>query len=251
MELKNSIDNKDGRFEDLNEKLGVLQDLILKMKVDYDLITRTHIRTDTNSQLIKSTEETVNYFLDNRPLDCEIVNQCTTLIQKGIMKVLRVFSEKGYYEANILVNRYINTTDSYLENEICQDKSCLANARLTLTTIKDLLDISNDNIISDFKELLKREKEFELFEGNEKKESKLMSVLGNETRIKILKELTKGSNYYTQLERILGLKGGHFNFHLKELINAKFIETNEKDKLYYVTTSGLKALKMLFEISKA
>jgi len=161
-----------------------------------------------------------------------------------------VFSEKGAYEANLLVNKYIDTTDSYLDNEICQDKSCLTNARLTLTTIRELLDISKDNSVSEFKELLKRENEFELFEGNEKKESKLMSVLGNETRIKILKELTRGSNYYTQLERILGLKGGHFNFHLKELKNAKFVETSEKDKLYHITTRGLGALKMLFEISK-
>lgn len=211
--------NQDGRFKDLNEKLGTLQDLILKMKVDYDLITRNRIRADVNSQLIKSTEETVNFFLDNRPPNCEIVNRCTTLIQKGVMKVLSVFSEKGYYEAKLLVNKYINTTDSYLKNEICQDKSCLANARLTLTTIKDFLEVSKSNSISAFQELLKRETEFELFEGNEKKESKLMSVLGNETRIKILKELTRGSNYYTQLERILGLKGGHFNFHLKELKN--------------------------------
>jgi DNA-binding transcriptional ArsR family regulator len=220
------------------------------MKVDYDLLTRNQIRTSTNSQLIKSTEETLNYFLDNRFPDCKIINRCTTLIQKGVMKVLRVFSEGGYYEAELLINKYIDVTDSYIDNEICQDKSCLVNAKSTLTIIRDFIQISKDNSVSDFKELLKRGNEFELFEGNEKHESKLMSVLGNETRIKILKELTKGSNYYTQLERILGLKGGHFNFHLNELKKTNFIESSEKDRLYRITSRGLKALKMLFEITK-
>jgi DNA-binding transcriptional ArsR family regulator len=250
MEIKNRIDNEYGRFEELNDKLGTLQDLLLKMKVDYDLIARNQIKSDTNSQLIKSTEETLNYFLDHRFLKCEIINQCTTLLQKGVMKILSAFSEKGYYEANLLVNKSINIADSYLDNGMCQDKSCLANAKLTLTSLRDFLEISKEKSISDFKELLKQERKFELFEGNEKNESKLMSVLGNEIRIKILKELTKGSNYYTQLERILGLKGGHFNFHITELKNAKFIETSNKDKLYRITPKGLKALRMLFEISK-
>jgi DNA-binding transcriptional ArsR family regulator len=130
---------------------------------------------------------------------------------------------------------------------LCLDKSCLANAKLTLTSLKEFLEISKEKSVSDFKELLKQEEEFALFEGNEKIESKLMSVLGNETRIKILKELTKGSKYYTQLEGALGLKGGHFHFHLKELKNAKYVR---KDKLYHITTKGLKALRFLFEISK-
>ena len=249
METKNRIGGENAKFEELNEKLVVLQDLILKMKVDYDLITGNQIRSDTNFQLIKSTEETLNHFLDNRFSRCEIINQCTTLLQKGVMKILRVFSERGHYEANELINKSIIIADSYLENNKCQDRSCLANAKLTLTSLKDFLEISNDKSISDFKELLRREHEFELFEGNEKLESKMMSVLGNETRIKILKQLTKGSNYYTQLERILGLKGGHFNFHLSELKNANFVETSEKDKLYRITPKGLKALRMMFEIS--
>ena len=85
---------------------------------------------------------------------------------------------------------------------------------------------------------------------NEKKESRLLSVLGNENRLKILKELSKGKNYYTNLERTLGLKGGHFNFHFTQLKDAKFIIINEKDKSYHITPKGLKALKMVLELAK-
>ena len=250
MPMKNGISNVDHDFDEMNSRLTALQDLILKIKLDFDLMTQTQISSGLNSQLIVSTEEMINQFLDNRPLGCEVINQCSTFLQKGIMKVLRVFSEKGYNEANELINRYIDYTDSYLEKGICQDGICLDSAKSILITIKDYVVISRQKSISGFKDLMINEIEFESFEGNEKRESKLMSVLGNETRIRILKELSKGSNYYTQLERILGLKGGHFNFHLKELKDAEFVETRERDKLYHITPKGLKALKMLFEISR-
>ncbi|MFX1356994.1 MAG: ArsR/SmtB family transcription factor [Promethearchaeota archaeon] len=248
----NSIEPKtmDSKFEELNNKLAFLQDLILKMKLDFSLITRNQISSNSHTKLIKSTEEMINQFLDNRPKNCQVINQCSTIIQKRVMKILRVFSEQGHYEASILINRYINSIDSYLENGICQDSVCLDNFKLILINISDFLNTTKQNSISDFKELLKRENEFELFEGNEKEESKLMSVLGNENRIKILKELSKGRNYYTQLERIVGLKGGQFNFHLKELKDAKFVESSELDKSYSITIKGLSALKMLFEVIK-
>jgi len=77
-----------------------------------------------------------------------------------------------------------------------------------------------------------------------------MSALGNETRIKILKELSKGNMLYTQLERKLGLRGGHFHFHLNNLIKANYIIQEKETGSYSIETSGLKALKFLFELSK-
>ncbi|NHJ21482.1 MAG: ArsR family transcriptional regulator [Candidatus Lokiarchaeota archaeon] len=250
MENHDTTVNNDHNFKDLNNKLASLQDILLKMKVDYDLTSRNQIKTEMSTQLLKSTEEMVNIFLDNRPPNCEVLNQCSTSIQKATMKILRVLSEKGYQDAKMLVNKYIDIADSYFKTGICNDESCIENAKSMLLNIRDLLFISNSKATSSFNEMLKREVEFDSFEGNEKHESKLMSVLGNEMRIKILKELTRGSNHYSHLERILGLKGGHFHFHLKELKNAGFVEVSDQDKTYHITTRGLKALKMLFEICK-
>ena len=230
-------------FEELNTKLTNLQNLILKMKVDYDFITKT-------PQLISTTEEMVNYFLDKRPPNCQIMNQCSTILQKMVMKTLRVFSESGYYKTNQLVNRYLSNIDIYAEEGNCQDNSCLTSAKLILSTIIDYLDRSNQSSLSDFRGLLKMETEFELLKGNEKLESKIMSVLGNENRLKILKELSKGKNYYTNLERTLGLRGGHFNFHLTQLKDANLVTIDTSDKSYDITPKGLKALKMVIELAK-
>jgi DNA-binding transcriptional ArsR family regulator len=241
MEQENLSVNDD--FDELNKKLSNLKKSFLKMKLDFTYITKT-------PQLINTTEEMVNSFLDNRPYNCQIIDRCSTILQKMVMKTLRVFSESGYYKTNQLVNRYLTKIDSYAEEGKCQDNSCLTNAKLILRTIRDYLDESNQSSISDFRELLKKETEFKLLNGNEKRESKIMSVLGNENRLKILKELSKGKNYYTNLERILGLKGGHFNFHLSQLKDADLVSIDNDDRSYNITIKGLKALKMVVELAK-
>lgn len=249
MHSEKSFENIDTKIEKLDKKIATLQDLILKMKVNFELIARGQITTNTNMQLIETVEDLTNNFLNNRPSDCEIINKCTTKIQKSVMKVLKLYSEKGYYRAREIANEYINSLDSYLEKGICRDKPCLNNIKLIFTEINDFLKTTKQNSLSQTKELLNLDSELDLFEGNEKAESKAMSVLGNEHRLKILKELSKGSKYYSQLERIVGLKGGQFNFHLSELRDANFIEPRQDDKAYSITRKGLKALKMLFELT--
>lgn len=250
MELNNNFISFEDRFEKLNTKMNSLQDIILRLKVDFDLMTRNQLQADIYSQLIKTTEVEMNSFLDNRPSNCEVINQCTTLTEKSAMKVLRVLSEKGRNDAITLLNKYLNSFDSYLDKGVCRDSYCLENAKRIALTLKKLLDSVEQQTFNDFKTIFTREFEFQLTEGNERRQSALMSALANETRIKLLKELSKGSMYYTQLERKLGLKGGHFHFHLNNLIKVNYIIQDKNGGPYSITTSGLRALKFLFELSK-
>lgn len=250
MEINKGPKDFDSKFEELDDKLASLQDLILKMKIDFDFIARDQNKSNIHARIVKITEDMVNKFLDNRPNNCQIITECTTYVQKRIMKVLRVYLENGFYEANGLIERYLDQITHFSENGTCLNSTCIDSVKLILITIQEFLLNSKENSISNFKELLNREDEFELFEGNEREESKLLSVLGNEYRLKILKELSKGKNYYTNLERILNLKGGHFNFHFTQLKDTKFIMINEKDKSYHITPKGLKAIKMVLELSK-
>lgn len=249
MELNNKIDNFEGKLEDLNFKMVSLQDIILKMKVDFDLMTRNQLKIDIYSQMMKTTEDEMNSFLDSRPSSCEVINQCTTLVEKKTIEILRVFLEKDHMEVGKLLKNYLESIDSYLEKSICRDSDCLENAKNIALALKKLLDVSDQQKNDDFKNLLNREYEFQLSKGDEKRESTLMAALANETRIKILKELSKGSMLYTQLERKLGLKGGHFHFHLNNLIKVKYIIQDKEYGTYLITTMGLKALKFLFEFS--
>jgi len=251
MELDNTNSVFSDKFEELNIKITSLQDIILKMKVDFDLMTRNQFKNDINSQLINTTGVEMNKFLDNRPSNCKVITPCTTKLEKTVMEFLRLFSEQNYKEAFTYLNSCLSyIAHNYSDNDICQDKSCLENAKNIYITLRSLLDSKEQINLENYKNKFTREFEHQLSTGNEKEESALMSALGNPTRIKILKELSKGNMLYTQLERKLGLKGGHFHFHLNNLIKTKFIIQEKEARSYSITTSGLKALKFLFELSK-
>ncbi len=251
LELNEKFNNFEDKFEELNSKITSLQDIILKMKVDFDLIIRNQLKTDIHSQLIKTTEEEMNSFLNNRPSNCKVIDPCTTRVEKKVMEILRLFSEQDYINAITLIDSIIDHIEHYYsDNDVCPDRSCLENAKEIYITLKNLLDSVEQQTMKNFKKLFNRDSEFQLSEGNEKKESALMSALANETRIKILKELSKGSMLYAQLERKLGLKGGHFHFHLKNLIKVNYITLEKEHRAYSITTNGLKALKIIHDISK-
>lgn len=252
MEVNGKVNEYDDKFEELNDKINSLMDIILKMKVDFELMIRKGIKIDMYSQLIKTTEEKMNYFLNNRLLKCKRIDFCTTMVEKGVMKILKLFSEKDYLGAITFTDKVITYIERYYsEHDVCPDESCLENSKKIYFALKDLLNSVERQNVETFKELFNKDSEFQLFEGNEKKESTLMSALANETRIKILKELSKGSMLYTQLERKLGIKGGHFHFHLKNLINANYITSEKEHGTYSITTNGLKAIKIIHELSKS
>lgn len=252
MEVNGKVNEYDDKFEELNDKINSLMDIILKVKVDFELMTRKGFKIDMHSQLIKTTKEDMNHFFDNRPSKCKGIVPCTTNVDKSVMEILRLFSEQDYLGAITFTDKVINYIDTYnVEHDVCPDSSCLERSRNIYITVKNLLNTVEQQKVETFKELFIRDSEFQLSEGNEKKESTLMSALSNETRIKILKQLSKGSMLYTQLERKLGLKGGRFHFHLKNLINANYITSEKEHGTYSITVNGLKAIKIIHELSKS
>lgn len=250
MELDAENNSTDYKLKDIDQKILILQDIIFKLKINFDLLLKSQTDKEIYSQVIKSTETMLNKFLDDRPDNCELINQCTTLAQKEIMKILRVFLNSGNAEAGKLIDRFLNSSNKYYENGNCPNVSCLNNAKQIVLSLKEFLDKIDQNRSFYSRDYLNYEKDYEFQVGNETKESKLMSALGNELRLKILKELSKGSNHYTHLERTLGLKGGHFRFHLNELINVGLVQIGSGDKRYHITPKGLEALKMIFILNK-
>ncbi|MFX0072423.1 MAG: winged helix-turn-helix domain-containing protein, partial [Candidatus Hermodarchaeota archaeon] len=192
----------------------------------------------------------LNNFLDERLQTCGSLDHCTVFIQQSSIRILRVYMKKGIKSASKLLDSYIDYLKKYSEAGRCSDNKCMKNAIKIFKSLNEIIDFSEQKTLKSKNVLFSRIKEYNLSEINEKKESNLLIPLSNETRIKILKILSKGGAYYSQLQRQVGLKGGHFYFHLDKLINAGYI-THEEDKgLYLITINGLKALKFLFELSQ-
>jgi len=99
-------------------------------------------------------------------------------------------------------------------------------------------------------DLFSRKHLYTIIDGGEKDDCKLLTPLSNELRIRILKVLSKGGTYYSQLEREVGLRGGHFHFHLDKLIEGGYVSQDGEKGPYIATINGLKVLKFLYELKQ-
>ena len=70
----------------------------------------------------------------------------------------------------------------------------------------------------------------------------VLSPLANSWRMKVLKILSEDDESLAGISKVLGLKKGHLQFHLKCLIEARFIGYNRKSRLYSITDRGAVAL---------
>ncbi|MCG3219915.1 MAG: winged helix-turn-helix transcriptional regulator, partial [Candidatus Heimdallarchaeota archaeon] len=72
----------------------------------------------------------------------------------------------------------------------------------------------------------------------------LLSALGDQHRIKILKILEESPQYQKELAEITGLKGGSFKHHTDILQEADFITREAVRGRYLITQLGIEALKL-------
>jgi len=236
------------KFEKLDRKIHFLQDIILNMKIDFELITRSKLEKKRFSKITELIDKNLNYFLDERHQNCEYLNPCIILTEKNIFKILRVYTNNGSKSALKLLKSHLEDTKNYTAK--CPENSCLKNVLKIYNSLNEILSKSLEYSNEINHNLISRINQIQIDEYEEKKICKILTPLTNENRLKILKILSKGSAYYTQLERQVGLSGGHFHFHLDKLIEGEYVIRDEEKGLYLITNNGLRALKLLFELSK-
>ena len=242
------LEKIENKFDFLNKRITVLQDLVLNMKNEFDLINRSKIDNQCITELTNLSEIHLDTFLNERAGNCRVLDQCTTLVEKGTISVLNTYMQKGIKPAQKRLTSYIEFCEKYLETGKCHDKSCMDNAINIYQSLHEILD-SNQAITEEMTvKTFNKKQIYESIDGTEQDDCKLLTPLSNETRLRILKTLSKGAMYYTQIEREIGIKGGHFHFHLDKLIEAGYVSQEEEKGPYLITTKGLKALKFLYEL---
>jgi DNA-binding transcriptional ArsR family regulator len=127
--------------------------------------------------------------------------------------------------------------------KLCPNNECLKNATNIFILLKDLINTSNELSRKYSEELIVLEQTSLLEFENEEEINNMLRPLSNVLRLKILKNLSKGGKFYSQLEEAIGIKAGHLLFHIEKLIKAKYVK--QEDKKYLITLNGLKALRFL------
>ena len=238
----------DERFDDLNARITALQDLVLYMKNEFELLSKTKIEKIGFGDLTDLTERKLDEFISKRPKNCVLLDPCTTLIEKWALRVLNIYAKKGTDSAKNKIDSYCKKITKYKEIGKCSDGECINKALQLFDSIKGLIDSDIESNLDQSKKVIRKINEIRIKEGKEKEECQMLAPLSNEIRLKILKVLNKGSTYYTQLERELGLKGGHFHFHLDKLIEAGYVKQEEDKGPYRISLKGIKALQFLYDL---
>ena len=241
----------ENKFEELNSRMSCLQDLVLRMKSGFDVLASSRIQENSLKLMTETIDENVERFLEERPQSCQILDECTTFIERGALKVLRVFMENGAQEALSILNKKSDFLDGENVIQNCSNSKCLKKAKTIFTTLEELITTSEEASIQYAKDLFSLGEELNLEEGDEEELCELLAPLSNVIRLKILKGLALGSMSYTNLEKKIGVKAGHLLHHLKSLTSAQYVikeKQNGSFSNYSITPKGLKALKFLSEL---
>ena len=251
MENKNIINEIDKRFNTLNEKIATLQDGIHNIKSNFNLFSSSFIKKESLSEITKIIKVNNDNYLDKRPSSCQLKDLCTTIIEKKVFEVIMTFMKDGDKRALESINTFVEGIKSSSEFiDHCSDGNCAENAIYIFNSLAELIESASLKQKQYLKTLLLIDSEIDIAESNEKELCKMITPISNEARIKILKVLCKNGLYYSQIEREVGIKGGHFHFHLEKLIEAGYIEQEREKGIYSITVKGLKILRLLYGLNQ-
>ena len=98
------------------------------MKSGFDILAKSRVQENCLSQMTKTIDENVELFLEERPQNCQILDECNTFIERGAFKVLRVFMEKGAQQALSLLNNNNEFLSEDTVSQNCSSAECLKKA---------------------------------------------------------------------------------------------------------------------------
>ena len=234
-------------LEQLNHKINILQDAMLKIQDDFSVMRKEETKEKVSSQLSLAANKNKLCFLEKRPSECKIAIACSLSLEQGVHEIVNAYIEKGAESSLKVADRYLKRMEKTDNKTMgCIDGECLKNYWETFQKLRDLINESREASLRHAHELeaLNNDSIFE--DGVEDEIYALLTPLSNEIRLKIMNDLRKGGKPYSVLETHTGIKAGHLRFHLEKLINGGYV-TKEK-KNYILTLNGLKVLKFLFEL---
>lgn len=224
------------KIEELSRKIDLLQDLVLTLST---LLEVNQGNEQNLAELKTLTSAEIERIKKSSPKDCKLKNFCMEKVNKATSKVIKTFAEKGTEGALAEVRRHKEAVKKHLNSAVCPDRECMEKMVETFATLERMISVRSFSVGN-----------VRMDEIDEERAAAILNPISNPTRIRILKVLAKGKKSYAELERLIGIKGGHLQFHLRNLIRAGYVTQEKPQGKYVLTHIGLKILKMLNEIRK-
>jgi len=233
------------KMDEINRKIDLLQENVMLLETAVEALAERGER-EFLAELKIAAKKEYSRIRDLSPESCKLKEFCLDRVNKATSKIIRVYAEKGVEEALEEVEKHKEAVSKHLDSAVCPDRNCMENIVDTFETLESLIKHSME-MVEHKKAVLRQWKSIE--EIDEEKLARILSPLSNPIRIRILKCLAKGGKSYAELERIVGIRGGHLQFHLRNLMDAGYISQNLR-KRYVITHTGLIALNRLLNLDE-
>lgn len=230
--------------------MAAVQDLFTHAKATIETVAREETEKTTITQLATKANSGLSVFVQNGVNECDFLKWCTRRVEKAITMILRAYIEQGPIQGIELARYCTETAKRELQDITCMDDQCFNRAIVTFQSLEELM--ANTQIIMKTRTGISVSDRS--LSGSEDIDEEgilgMVTPLSNIIRLKIMKDLAEKGKNYTVLERQLGIKGGHLQFHLNKLISAGYIYKEKKYNKYSLTLKGLKVLRSLQELSE-
>lgn len=230
------------KLDEMSRKIEALQDSIMMLGTAVEALAERDGKRELLDTLKSSFSREYSKISEKSPKSCELRDFCLDRVNRAASKVIRVFAERGAEEALDEVRKHKEAVEKHFESSICPDRNCMESIADTFETLESLIRESIE-ISKQRRAVLRQWRRIE--DIDEEVVARMLSPLANPMRIRILKTLAKGGKSYAELERSVGIKGGHLQFHLRSLMEAGYIAQESLRKRYVITHSGLKVLNHL------
>jgi len=241
------MDELGRRVEEIDRKIDALRDALLTLTTALEALVERESEKEFLAELRQAFRKECGRVEEISPKNCQLRKFCFGRVNKAASKVIRIYAEKGAEEALDEVERHKRALKQHLNSAICPDKSCMEGMAEIFETIERLIRRSVE--LSKQRRTVLRQLG-SVDEIDEEEMARILSPLSNPTRIKIMKLLAKGSKSYVELERAVGIRGGHLQFHLRSLMEAGYVIQERVRKKYAITQLGLTLLSQLAAIKE-
>jgi DNA-binding transcriptional ArsR family regulator len=239
------------RLNEISGGITSLQDLILTLKTAIEAVTQKEFEKEDLLKLSLKTNENMDEFLRGRDSKCKLIDGCTRRVEKATSMVLRAFMEQGARSAREQAKYHAESAARHFEESKCPDATCYENAVKVFKTLEQLIENSEGRSAKLSHDLFSPKALSSTKEVGEEEISSLLTPLSHAVRLRILKNLEKGGENYARLERQIGIKGGHLQFHLNNLVEAGYVMQEKPQGNYLITMKGLRALRFSYELRDA
>jgi hypothetical protein len=228
---------------EIRQQLEVLTAEVKLLSSSFAQLRQDDFRMVFGEQIRPILKERINRFFseDRRASEAGSREKLKSPLVDLVDSVVDTYEKKGREEAS----RVIDNSETSLAETVKSEQN------LKLTTfvsalIRQLRDylVLSDQVshqgTSQKKMIAPSAKEAE--ELSPMEAESVLSPLANSWRINVLSMLSKDDESLAGLSKALGLKKGHLQFHLKILLDARYIRYNRKSRLYSITDRGAVAV---------